>query len=234
MTEYLLQADQEVFLFFNGIHSLFWDKVLFMFSGKFVWVPMYLTMLAAFYRAYNWRVATVWVLTLAVAIVIADQGVATVIRPWFERLRPSHPEQPFSELVHIVNEYRGGRYGFPSCHAANSFALAMLIALVWRGVRMRWFIFLWAFMNSYSRLYLGVHYPGDLLVGCIIGCLVGWAMYSLGNVIVRRVAYRARVTALPHRRWFILNGRKFSTSMIDLSLVIGIITTLEILLIATD
>lgn len=99
----------------------------------------------------------------------ADQVGATVIRPVVCRLRPANLENPISEFVQIVNGYRGGRYGFPSCHAANTFGLAFFLFYLFRNRALNWFIMLWAVVTCYSRSYLGVHYPGDLLVGAFVG-----------------------------------------------------------------
>lgn len=103
------------------------------------------------------------------------------------RLRPSNPANPLSEMVHIVGGYRGGSYGFPSCHAANSFALASFLILLFANRKLSLFIFAWAVLNSYSRVYLGVHYPGDLLVGAIIGTAAGLAMAFAAGYVADRV-----------------------------------------------
>lgn len=100
---------------------------------------------------------------------------------------PSNPENPLSEMVHIVGGYRGGSYGFPSCHAANSFALASFLTLLFANRKLSLFIFAWAVLNSYSRVYLGVHYPGDLLVGAIIGTAAGLAMAFAAGYVADRV-----------------------------------------------
>lgn len=102
-------------------------------------------------------------------------------------VRPSNPANPLSEMVHIVGGYRGGSYGFPSCHAANSFALASFLILLFANRKLSLFIFAWAVLNSYSRVYLGVHYPGDLLVGAIIGTAAGLAMAFAAGYVADRV-----------------------------------------------
>lgn len=118
---------------------------------------------------------------------IDTQVCATLIRPEVCRLRPSNPANPLSEMVHIVGGYRGGSYGFPSCHAANSFALASFLILLFANRKLSLFIFAWAVLNSYSRVYLGVHYPGDLLVGAIIGTAAGLAMAFAAGYVADRV-----------------------------------------------
>ncbi|MCM1297840.1 MAG: phosphatase PAP2 family protein [Muribaculaceae bacterium] len=234
MLDFLLNLDQSIFLFFNGIHSDFWDRAMFMFSGRFIWVPMYIAFYIAFFKGFQWKVAVVWILAIGLTILIADQLCATVIRPFFERMRPSNPENPLSEFAHVVKDYRGGRYGFPSCHAANSFALATIMALIWRGTRLKWFIFIWAFINSYSRLYLGVHYPGDLFVGGIIGSLVAVIMFIIGRAVVWSIMKGDMVKARPQRYVLRINDYVFNYRSIDGSVAIGITTVIVILLIAVD
>lgn len=182
MTELLTSIDNSVFLFFNGFHSPFFDRFWMLFTGRFIWIPMYASLLFMMFKAFKPKMIAVYVLAMTLAIVLTDQTCATFIRPIVERLRPANPENPISTLTHIVDGYRGGMYGFPSCHAANSFALATFMALLFPRRRFVLFIFLWATLNSYSRLYLGVHYPGDLFVGACIGSLFGFLCYRVAQL----------------------------------------------------
>lgn len=174
MIDWLNTIDTQVFLALNGLHAPYFDVFMKLFTGKWIWVPMYAAVLFAVVRNYRWRQTLAVLVCVALAITIADQVCATLIRPEVCRLRPSNPENPLSEMVHIVGGYRGGSYGFPSCHAANSFALASFLTLLFANRKLSLFIFAWAVLNSYSRIYLGVHYPGDLLVGAIIGTARVW------------------------------------------------------------
>ncbi|MCM1110335.1 MAG: phosphatase PAP2 family protein [Clostridium sp.] len=178
MFELLNTIDTEIFLFFNGLHTGFSDSFMKAFSGRFIWIPMYATLLVMVLKAFPLRKAAVIVVGVAAAIALTDQTCASLIRPFFERLRPSNLANPLSELTHIVDGYRGGAYGFPSCHAANSFALATFMSLIFRLRKFNPAIFSWAFLNSYSRICLGVHYPGDLLVGALVGAFFGWLCYK--------------------------------------------------------
>lgn len=171
--------DTQLLLFFNGMHTPWLDSFMMMATGRFVWIPMYATILFILFRTFPRREAAIYTLAIVAAIVFADQVCASLLRPFFERLRPSHPENPISEWIQIVDGYRGGRYGFPSCHGSNSFALATILALIIRSARFSRFIFFWAILNSYTRLYLGVHYPGDILVGAVIGSAGAVGIYFL-------------------------------------------------------
>ncbi len=177
MIEYLNQLDASVLLFFNSMHSPFFDKFMMLCTGRFIWIPMYVTILFILLKSFKPRLVLVYAVAIALAITLTDQTCASIIRPFFERMRPSNIDNPLSQSLHLVDGYRGGQYGFPSCHAANSFALAVFIVCLVRRWRLAIFIFSWATLNSYSRLYLGVHYPGDLLVGAVIGSAFGYLCY---------------------------------------------------------
>lgn len=154
MIDWLNTIDTQVFLALNGLHAPYFDVFMKLFTGKWIWVPMYAAVLFAVVRNYRWRQTLAVLVCVALAITIADQVCATLIRPEVCRLRPSNPENPLSEMVHIVGGYRGGSYGFPSCHAANSFALASFLILLFANRKLSLFIFAWAVLNSYSRVYL--------------------------------------------------------------------------------
>ena len=172
MIELLGSIDTEIFLLLNNLHSPFWDSFMSIFSGKMIWAPMYLTIVYILYSNLDKRTATLFSVAIILSIALADVTCARLLRPLAERLRPANLDNPISGMVHIVDNYRGGVYGFPSCHAANSFGLATILALIVRRRMLVVFIFLWATVNSYSRVYLGVHYIGDLLVGAVIGALI--------------------------------------------------------------
>lgn len=183
MLELLNDIDTGILLALNGLHAPFWDYFMYAFSGKWIWVPMYAAILYVLIRNYSWRQTVGIVVCIGLAILFADQVCATLIRPAVERLRPSNLMNPISADVHIVFGYRGGAYGFPSCHAANSFALAAFVAVLFGRKKLTAAIFAWAALNSYSRLYLGVHYPGDLLVGAAIGGAIGFGLAKLGKYV---------------------------------------------------
>lgn len=178
MIETLNGLDADLLLWFNGCHTAFADSFFWMISAKLTWVPFYLVLAYALFRRYGSKNAFIWLIAAGLTILIADQLCASVLRPVFERMRPSNPDNPLSAAVTVVNDYRGGRYGFPSCHAANTWALTALLIPVLRNRRATVSLILWAVLNCWSRMYLGVHYPGDILAGTVVGVAAGLLVLS--------------------------------------------------------
>ena len=184
---WLSDIDARLLLIVNGAHNPFFDAVMWCISGRWIWVPFYAVLAYLLFRRMSWKRASICLVTIGLIILAADQTCATLIRPEIGRLRPANLNNPLSSFVHVVNGYRGGRYGFPSCHAANTFALAVFMSLV---IRHKWFtvmMFSWAFVVSYSRMYLGVHYFGDLFCGATIGSLFAVLFYYLQNYLFKRL-----------------------------------------------
>jgi len=184
---WLSDIDARLLLIVNGAHSPFFDSVMWCISGRWIWVPFYAVLAYLLFRRMSWKRASICLVTIGLIILAADQTCATLIRPEIGRLRPANLNNPLSSFVHVVNGYRGGRYGFPSCHAVNTFALAVFMSLV---IRHKWFtvmMFSWAFIVSYSRMYLGVHYFGDLFCGATIGSLFAVLFYYLQNYLFKRL-----------------------------------------------
>lgn len=177
MIEYLQQLDQQLMLALNGHFTAYTDQFMYLYSGKWEWIPFYLCIARALVKWRGWRQALVLLVTTGLIITVCDQLCGHVVRNYFERPRPSNPAGPIGDLIHIVNGYRGGPYGFPSCHAANAFGLAVFISLIVRERTVTAAMLIWAVLTAYSRIVLGVHYPGDLLVGAITGSLVATAAW---------------------------------------------------------
>lgn len=173
----LEQIDSQVFLFLNGFHCHFWDTFMFLYSGRFIWVPLYAAFLYVMFRNFPWKNCVACLLVIALLVTLCDQTTSGLLKPWVGRLRPSNLENPIAPLVHVVDNYRGGRYGFPSSHSANCWGLTFFALYLVRNKKLAMLLVPWALVMTYSRIYLGVHYPGDLLVGFIIGFLMATICY---------------------------------------------------------
>jgi undecaprenyl-diphosphatase len=173
------KLDQELFLFLNSLNSPFWDNIMYVISGRVTWIPLYLVILYVLGSKLK-RKMFVLIPVIIVAVTLCDQISVHLFKEVFQRLRPCH-EPALEGLIHLVRGQCGGQYGFVSSHATNSFNVALLSLLF---IQKRWFtisILFWAALIGYSRIYLGVHYPGDVIGGALLGSLIGfttWFTYS--------------------------------------------------------
>lgn len=177
LLDFLNKIDTSIFLYFNGMHSEYWDYFMTMYSDRFIWIPFYASFLYVMIRNFNWKVTLTCLALIVLIITICDQTASTLLKPMVARMRPSNLDNPISPLVHVAFNYRGGRFGFPSSHAANAWSMAFFAMYLVRRSKLTIFLVIWATLMSYSRIYLGVHYPGDLMVGAFIGFLTATITY---------------------------------------------------------
>lgn len=188
MLDFLIELDTKLFLFLNGLHSPFWDQVMWWITEKESWYPFYGILIVLMAWRYKWN-AIFTVVFIALTITLADQISVKGFKFVFERFRPSHNPE-LEGMIHLVNGYTGGKYGFVSSHAANTFGLAAFTSPLFKNKYFTWFIFCWAIVVSYSRIYLGVHYPGDIIGGAILGMVLGYSVFYLYNLIGTRYLKR--------------------------------------------
>lgn len=174
MIQLLSSVDDQVLLFFNGNHTEFLDGFMSLITGKWIWIPLYIALIDMMFKRLGPKNASIVLVAVILAIVMSDQICASLIRPYIGRLRPCNPDNPIYQYITIVNGIRPGGYSWPSCHAANTFALATLLSIVFRMRVFTILIFSWAIIVSISRLYLGVHYPTDILCGAAFGSVFGY------------------------------------------------------------
>jgi len=183
MLERLKDIDTRLFLFLNGQHNSFFDPIMYWISDKYFWTPFYLLIVILIIRAYK-KKSILILFCIGILITLSDQLSSHLIKPWVKRLRPSH-NPAIENLVHLSKAGGGGLYGFVSGHATNSFALFIFLCLV-LSTKFDWLkkvLFFWAILICYSRIYVGVHYPGDVICGAILGSLVAWLVALLYNWI---------------------------------------------------
>ncbi len=222
MFDLLDQWDKALMLQLNYDGGAFFDQLWFLYSGKWTWLPLYLLLVVLMvlkcrrddrHHAY-WHLALLILLTVLL-ITLSDQISSGLIKPWASRLRPSHTPG-FSEQLHFVNGYHGGRFGFVSSHASNSIAMALWISyLLWHKAspvaqrlftRLSWsqerrffimasLLIAWALLNCYSRIYLGVHYPGDIVGGLLVGIFSFYVIRWIYVHTLHRVPVRPSVDA---------------------------------------
>lgn len=193
--DFFSNLDLQLLLGANGHHTPFQDAFWMVFTGRFVWVPMYAAMLYALLRSLGWRRTLVSVVFLALVIIAADQLCGNLLRDTICRPRPSRPDSPVVALITTVGDYRAGHYGFPSCHAANSFALAVFLSMLLKRTRLTVFVFVWAALNSFSRMYLGVHYPSDIFVGTVLGATIGGTLGLMAEFALQHMVHPAPARA---------------------------------------
>jgi undecaprenyl-diphosphatase len=161
--------DKELFLLINGQHNPTMDEVMAWITARNSWIPFYLIFIGWLW--YRYKKQGLWILlNMVISIALADQFTSSLLKPLVKRLRPCH-EPALQNLIHLVGNC-GGMYGFASSHASNAFAFALAFFLL-KGKNHAWakWLFVWAFVVSYSRMYVGVHYPADILVGALVGCM---------------------------------------------------------------
>lgn len=191
MIELIKMWDEALFLFLNQQHASWLDPVMLALTGRYIWIPLYLYLLYLIIRYYPQE--RIWyILGLLLTIILADQLTSSIMKPFFERLRPCHDPR-WDELI---RNYAGcgGRYGFASSHAANTFALAAFMQKVGiKRLRKIGWLFAWAGLVSYTRIYLGVHYPMDVFVGALLGILLAWLVWWVTGMARR--SWQARFGA---------------------------------------
>ncbi len=171
MLEFLNTIDTKLFLFLNGLNTSFLDPIMWFITKKESWYPMYLIIIGFIIYRYKKR-SLIIIPAIIILIALADQISVKLFKEVFERLRPSRVEE-LKDVIHLLHGKRGGKYGFVSSHAANSFAAATFLALLFKRKIFTCSIIAWATIVSYSRIYAGVHYPGDVICGALLGIVIG-------------------------------------------------------------
>ena len=179
MLDQLIHFDQELFLYLNNMGTDSWDVFWLTVTNKWTSIPIYLLLLMLSYKYLGVK-KTLWILVAVALLITCTDQLANFFKYGVRRLRPCHEEELLGKM-RLVKAYCGGKFAFFSAHAANSFAIATFFVLILKA-KFRLFPFLllfWALLVAYSRIYIGVHYPLDVVTGSLVGTLFGWLFYKL-------------------------------------------------------
>ncbi|MBQ3716830.1 MAG: phosphatase PAP2 family protein [Paludibacteraceae bacterium] len=174
-----MSLDADILLWVNGHYADWLDTIMWLISRQCTWYPLYALLLGFIaWRYRSWHTVLLVVLAFVVAVGLSDWITSGLIKPWVARLRPTH--EPALDPLHLVHGYVGGRYGFCSSHAANTMACALLFSLIWKSRTATVGLMTWVAAVCYSRMYVGAHYPSDIIAGLLIGALLaGWVYWAL-------------------------------------------------------
>ena len=190
MLEKLIHIDTQILLAINGWHAPWADRLMWIVSAKETWIPLYLLLVGLLVWRYRkpamtsvkWLqkvpVCVVMIVMIALAVGAADFIASGILKDLVARPRPTRVPE-LEGMLHLVNGYRSGQYGFVSSHAANTMACGLLFSLIWRKKIATVGLMLWVTVNCYSRMYLGVHYPLDILGGLMVGVLMAVVAYQV-------------------------------------------------------
>lgn len=187
----LIALDKELLLTVNGSDSLFIDGLAHTLTTATTWVPLYVALFYLVLKNNDTIQKIVWIVACALlCVLLAGTTDDLIVKPLVERWRPTHDPQ-IGMAVDVVNGYRGGNYGFFSAHASNTFSLAVFFALLVRSHALTVFLVAWSLTNCWTRMYLGVHYPGDIACGLLWGATVGVTVWCLHRYVARRIDTKA-------------------------------------------
>lgn len=195
--EEIIQFDKQLLLMLNGSDSTFLDWVVMTLTNAKTWIPLYLSLLYVVIKA-NRNVREVLIILAAAGLCVLLAGTIDdeIVKPLVARWRPGHDPE-IGHLVDTVDNYRGGRYGFFSAHASNTFSLALFFSLLMRQRMLTIALISWSLVNCWTRMYLGVHFPGDITVGLIWGALMGWLVYRIYLRFATPAHYERQLTYIP-------------------------------------
>jgi undecaprenyl-diphosphatase len=185
MIEWLEHIDQMLFLKINGAHTPFFDALFYWISNKYIWIPLYVFFVVLLLKKHK-KKAVFYIVAAVVLIALSDLISVHLFKNLIQRYRPSH-NMDLQNLVHLVNDYAGGQFGFVSSHASNTMALAifMIMSMSFEKKIFVALILFWTLIVSYSRIYLGVHYPADVIAGMALGIILAFIIHFLLKKMIK-------------------------------------------------
>ncbi len=185
----IIQEDRNAMMVLNNLGSTTFDQFWIMVSSTTIWIPFYAILFYLLFKTFGWKNLIYISIFIALGVTISDQ-TAGIFKNGIERLRPCHDPS----LDHLIREVKcgGGKFGFYSAHASNTFFLASFLTFLFRGTYkyLPWVLFIWAAAVAYSRVYLGVHFPMDILFGSAVGFLLGGLMSTLTLKTIRKTGVK--------------------------------------------
>ena len=183
MFDWLVHIDHELFTFLNSFHTNWMDSIQYWVSDKYIWIPFYMLLLSGI--IYHYKRKSVIVIFMTVGLITVSDQSSQFFKYGVGRYRPCRSESSHKPRPHIVKEHCGGKYSFYSAHASNSFAIALFIGYLLTPLvrQAKNYLLVWAAIVAYSRIYLGVHYPSDIIVGSLSGLLYGWLFCKAYNYL---------------------------------------------------
>ena len=181
----MLELDRYITLALNGSDNIFMDNLMMTITNTWSWTLVIITLLYVIFKNKGVYEFLLILFAMILMITVADRLCSGLIKPLVARWRPTQDPQ-IMYLVDVVDGYRGGRFGFFSGHACNTFCMATFMSMLFRHHKLSFILFIWALSTTYTRIYLGVHYVGDVTVGMLVGMLIGLAFY----MIYDKISYR--------------------------------------------
>lgn len=185
--------DRQLIQVINGSDSVFWDYVMYTVTDTFSWSLVIVALLIVVFRNNTWKESLAILLLIGLLITVADQLCSGLTKPIVGRWRPTQdPELMY--YIDIVNGYRGGRFGFFSGHACNTFCMATFLSFLFRSPKVTSVLYFWSLTTTFTRLYLGVHYLGDVIVGFIVGFILGYVFHLIHKLVAKRLGHNKLVS----------------------------------------
>ena len=176
MLEHIENIDREITIIINNLSHNYLDYIMIFLSNKYVWIPLYIYLIFLLWK-YDKKNFTINIVICSGSVIVADFITSSIMKPYFERLRPCQ-DNSMLDLINIVSGC-GKKFSFASSHASTTFSLATIFFYITRGdIKL---LFLWSLLIGYSRIYLGVHYFLDVIIGFLVGFLTSMVIYRISK-----------------------------------------------------
>lgn len=223
----LIELDHQWTLALNGSEYLFWDNLMYTVTNTFSWSLIIIALLVIIFKNGTLRESILIYVTLALLIIVADRLCSGLVKPMVERWRPTQDPQ-LMYMVDVVRGYRGGRYGFFSGHACNTMCVAVFLSWLFRYRAVTFTLLFWSLSTTFTRIYLGVHHLGDVLVGFIIGALLGTLFYFLMMKVHRRWGIKRLISSQFTSSGFLVEDMKMLLTLIFFNYILVLIFSLTL------